>query len=360
MTISDIISTARKEVPDAFLAETPDVFEQLGRIISPDTYLLLPNEPMIDVRELPKSLDDLSDRDREDIIEAESMHHEFGLDIFAFYVSFHFVPEGAKWGIFYYRRGLRRLALLLTRDLSIPGALAYDAVLNLLRQHEKFHFWFDIGALHHELVVGRGLYTCYSRDVYERVILTDSCYEESLANRLSIDRCSHKISDRVKKKSGKSFRRFVKEFYLQGPPGYRDFQRNPGKMRMHLGGQLHEANPAAQIAEPLSEWIGIHSSVTQKCPEYVLNDWPISLGRGRFFRIKMGGYIWTVHKTDPDFFPSKPHAKDYERRVKLHLGTGEIFAGRKRRVGKLKYLTLMDIRDKITQRMPDLPLPKLV
>ncbi len=230
--IHHIISTARKQLPNAFLSETPGFFERLGRIVSPDTYFLSPKEAAVDGTDLPKSLDNLSDRNREDIIEAESMHHELGLDVFAFYVSFHFVPEGAKWGIFYYREGLRRLALLMIRNLNIPGALAYDAVLNLLRQHEKFHFWFDMNALHHELVVRRGLYTRYSRDVYERVILTESCYEESLANRLSIslanrlsiDRCSHKISSRVKEKYGKSLRRFMKEFYLQGPPGYRDFQ----------------------------------------------------------------------------------------------------------------------------------------
>jgi len=67
-----------------------------------------------------------------------------------------------------------------------------------------------------------------------------------------------------------------------------------------------------------------------------------------------------VHTTDPDPFPSKPHAKDYQRRVKLHLGTGEIFDTRKRRVGKLKYPTLMDIRNMISQAMPDLPLPESV
>ncbi len=131
-------------------------------------------------------------------------------------------------------------------------------------------------------------------------------------------------------------------------------------MRTHLGGQLYEANPTARIAEPLSEWIGIHSSVTQKCPEYVVNNWPIGLGSGRFLKVKLRGHIWTVHKTDPDPFPSKPHAKDYDRRVKLHLGTGEIFDRERRHVGKLKYSTLMDIRDTITQRMPNLPLPKLV
>lgn len=61
-------------------------------------------------------------------------------------------------------------------------------------------------------------------------------------------------------------------------------------------------------------------------------------------RMKVGGYIWEVHKNDIDPFPSNPHAHDVESERKLHLGSGEIFL-KKNPVGKIKDKHLMQIRD---------------
>jgi hypothetical protein len=41
--------------------------------------------------------------------------------------------------------------------------------------------------------------------------------------------------------------------------------------------------------------------------------------------IKRDGHIWRIHKTDPDAFPSKPHAINIESGLKLDLSTGNLF-----------------------------------
>ena len=45
--------------------------------------------------------------------------------------------------------------------------------------------------------------------------------------------------------------------------------------------------------------------------------------------VKIKGQRWRIHKTDADPFPSDPHAHNYDQNLKLHLGTGELYRGRK-------------------------------
>lgn len=35
-----------------------------------------------------------------------------------------------------------------------------------------------------------------------------------------------------------------------------------------------------------------------------------------------------AHKYDRDTFPSNPHAHNYDRKLKMHLGTGDLYAGK--------------------------------
>lgn len=39
--------------------------------------------------------------------------------------------------------------------------------------------------------------------------------------------------------------------------------------------------------------------------------------------------IWRIHKNDTDPFPSIPHAHNIESGLKLHLGNGELYFGRR-------------------------------
>ena len=42
-------------------------------------------------------------------------------------------------------------------------------------------------------------------------------------------------------------------------------------------------------------------------------------------QVKFKGEIWTIHANDKDPFPSRPHAHNYERQYKLHLGNGGLY-----------------------------------
>lgn len=72
-------------------------------------------------------------------------------------------------------------------------------------------------------------------------------------------------------------------------------------------------------------------------------------------RIKVNGEIWVVHKYDADPFPSSPHAHNYQTKMKLHLGSGELFRGRSN-VGTISSGTLNSIRSQIGNTIPLPPL----
>jgi hypothetical protein len=81
---------------------------------------------------------------------------------------------------------------------------------------------------------------------------------------------------------------------------------------------------------------------------------------GRFVRIKSLGHIWIIHRDDPDPWPSKPHAHDYEQKQKLDLASGQIFSLPGRNViGKLRRKDLVFLRDELSRRQPGLELPPL-
>ena len=62
--------------------------------------------------------------------------------------------------------------------------------------------------------------------------------------------------------------------------------------------------------------------------------------------IKSKGEIWYIHKNDIDYFPSIPHAHNYNWHMALHLGNGNLFQGRTPS-GKITKKQLMAIRGKV-------------
>lgn len=63
-------------------------------------------------------------------------------------------------------------------------------------------------------------------------------------------------------------------------------------------------------------------------------------------RIKTGGEIWYIHKTDVHSFPSDPHAHNYQTGHKLSLSTGKLYLG-KRVVGRIRPKSLRSLRSRI-------------
>lgn len=57
---------------------------------------------------------------------------------------------------------------------------------------------------------------------------------------------------------------------------------------------------------------------------------PEGTQRGRLDQlVKHKGEIWVIHRNDADPYPSCPHAHNYEANLKLHLGTGDLYLGRR-------------------------------
>ena len=83
------------------------------------------------------------------------------------------------------------------------------------------------------------------------------------------------------------------------------------------------------------------------------------LDRGRIEKanIQLNGTVWVVYANDKDPFPSNPHAHDYSRGLKLHLGTGELFQGKKP-FGPLPKKEFQALKDEIERRLPKLNMPK--
>jgi hypothetical protein len=61
-------------------------------------------------------------------------------------------------------------------------------------------------------------------------------------------------------------------------------------------------------------------------------------------RVRRNGEVWEFHKNDADPFPSNPHGHNMKNRLKLHLGTGELFK-KKQRMGKISRKDLIAIRE---------------
>lgn len=70
--------------------------------------------------------------------------------------------------------------------------------------------------------------------------------------------------------------------------------------------------------------------------------------------IKQNGEQWEIRKYDADPFPSNPHAHNHEARVKLHLGTGELFK-KHTLVGKIRCKDLKSLRAQVSESI-ELPL----
>lgn len=70
--------------------------------------------------------------------------------------------------------------------------------------------------------------------------------------------------------------------------------------------------------------------------------------------VKSGGMKWVVHASDPDPFPSDPHAHCYDQNIKLDLISGECYRGRKP-IGSLNTKELMAIRKLFEQRGLKMP-----
>lgn len=353
-----LIDAARNQLPEAFsVTESPPWPEPPSEVVS--------YEPIV----LPKDVEpDISSPFGEQIVEGPELEEleeelkEGGVEAIALYLSFHQPLPSGKWGIFLLGEPMWLLREKIRRDLGASRIQADFLAQNLVLSHEFYHFRLDLYALHQELILKKPLYLQYVDSLYRLVVCTPECYEESLAN-CAVLETSRNL---VKRSSSVLFRNIIpswpsyaRNFCEAQPPGYRDFGRPKPKLREGLGGQLHFRQTRKSLAQPQAQWVGISPLRSSECPTYLVQRTPASQ-RGIRLRVKLSGDIWVCHRYDPDPFPSRPHAHNQQTGQKLHLGTGDIFDphGRQPR-GKVGDKILLQIRNEISQKWPDVMLPSI-
>jgi hypothetical protein len=76
--------------------------------------------------------------------------------------------------------------------------------------------------------------------------------------------------------------------------------------------------------------------------------------------VKLNGNKWMVHKYDHDPFPSNPHAHNYAKNLKLHLGNGLLYSGKERvSCGQLDKKHLVTLRRLVHECNATIVLPEL-
>ena len=121
------------------------------------------------------------------------------------------------------------------RGQLLPAApeLALTLAFDIVREHEAFHFLFDVCALYQELTLGKTLYNQYHDHTYSRVLCTAECYEEALANRA----CAYARYG-LSGVEPRQLENFVWRICKSSPLGCCDFDQPLAMLRAGLGGQL--------------------------------------------------------------------------------------------------------------------------
>lgn len=216
--------------------------------------------------DIPSPLDD------EDRNLLDGAIREVGFDCYAFYKSRRDIatrPYPGKWGIFYIDKGVYRVKELI--ESTYPGygftlRLAYE----FLREHERFHYKFDLYALSTEAKIGRPLYHPLKIALQKHRIHQ---VEEALANR---DAWEWSKQRRV------GLQEFAFDFMKLQPGAYARFNERKVDLSGELAANLLDLNlsPNAQ-REDQSLWVGNIPKELQRrslCPEYFvipssLTDW---------------------------------------------------------------------------------------
>jgi hypothetical protein len=241
---------------------------------------------------------------------------------------------------------------------SITPELALSLAYQIVREHERFHFRFDVYAFYHELILKKSMYNHYFESVYQKVFCTYECFEEALANHAAFRLLFISRGDRLSDIGRVPIQRFLEKLFATAPPGYSDYRNPLGELRSGLGGQMFDGTPTGRLPSPQSNWVAQTKPFWNRpCPEFVLHDSLTKAGKAPQFQKKVGGYIWRVHKSDPDRWPSDPHAHDYNAGVKLDVESGYVYDVRTRKqVAKISKSELVEIRREIERKFPDKPL----
>lgn len=194
---------------------------------------------------------------------------EAGIDVFAFYKSLRHIaarPHEGKWGIFYLQHGVRRVGELI--EGYYPGyGPSLELAYQFLREHERFHFKFDLYALSVEATVGRSLYEPLKRTFRHHRIHQ---VEEALANRDAWDWAKQR---RI------GLGEFAYDFSKLQPGAYARFDEEKPELSGELAANLIDLDLSRMARrDDQAPWVGnVPSEFLRRslCPEYFV--WPASL-----------------------------------------------------------------------------------
>lgn len=189
---------------------------------------------------------------------------EVGFDVYAFYKSRRHLsarPYPGKWGIFYLRHGISRIAELIEATYpgsGVPEQLAHD----FLRQHERFHLKFDLYSLSVEANLGRHLYSPLKRAFRSHRVWQ---VEEAVANREAWDWA---------KRSRVAIEDFAFDFMKLQPGAYARFDEERFALTSELAANLLDLDLSVHARrDDQSLWIGdVPQALLRRslCPEYLV------------------------------------------------------------------------------------------
>ncbi|OFW60364.1 MAG: hypothetical protein A2133_07235 [Actinobacteria bacterium RBG_16_64_13] len=284
-----------------------------------------------------------------------------GFEALAIYISFHSPLPDRTWGVFFLEAPMREFVRKIIRDVRVSVALANSLAHNIVLAHELVHFRFDVYALGEELTLSRPLYLLYQQNVYDRVLYTDDCWEEALANAGALQRARF-VDNRVARAASAQMQwsDFVYRACKASPPGYSNVDVPKEEMQSHLGGQLRFMDPKATVPPASATWVASSQGFApdDSCPLFVVQNNGVVRSKTRLTIPTRNG-PWIVHKYDKDPWPSTPHAHHCDSGEKLDLGTGDVWDRNQQRARRLPRRELERIRDYVEAHWPDVIMPGL-
>ncbi len=188
-----------------------------------------------------------------------------GFEILAFYKSRRHLndpPFPNHWGIFFIRKGVHRVADLLRETYPGHGP-TIPLALEFLRQHERYHLFFDLWALSIDAALRQNLYQRLKIAFRDHAIHQ---VEEALANRAAWDWA---------KQTRIGLNEFATDFLKIQPGAYSRFDEPKLALSSELAAHFFDCNfkPGASRYDQAHFVANAPDSLTRKslCPEYIVD-----------------------------------------------------------------------------------------
>jgi hypothetical protein len=260
--MNDFYNHAKSLLP--LLNENPDAF-------TPDSNTTKHKNPLNEIDgkiHRDQSIDEIIEKCEDNIEGADQASRAYpmeGIEILAFYKSFRFKnhsPFNGLWGIFLLDVGVDALHKnFIEIDETINSCEAKRIAVQLLVEHERYHYWIDTWtfAIEASSISKYKLFEPYKK-IKNSIELTDEDHEESLANHFAFERLK-----RIKLSNGSTATKILKETLRTGPTPYNNFcysQPDRIKRETELGLSIRNSLPPT-ASYAFQRLAGLENSTTQ-------------------------------------------------------------------------------------------------